>query len=210
MTDVPSPAEPVKIRAEPSAVDPDACKFVVSRTVHPGGPFFFDRPEKAEGSPLVEALFRLQGIRTVLVSANVVTVGKTADANWAYLLKPIGAAIRAQLTTGVPALVADAPALKFGDRTDGELKGALQELIDREINPGIASHGGAIHVVDVKDGVLYLRMEGGCQGCSASTVTLRQGVEVVVKKHVREIRDIVDVTDHASGSNPYLTRDTWP
>jgi len=201
----PLPPEAVKIRAEPSAVDPDACKFVVSHTVHPGGPFFFDRLEKAQGSPLIEALFQLSGIKSVLVSDNVVTVGKAREANWALLLKPIGATIRAKVASGEPCVVVT-EALRAGDLTDPELKVAIQELIDREINPGVAGHGGKIHVEDVRDGVLFIRMEGGCQGCSSSTVTLRQGVETAVKKAMREIRDIVDVTDHAAGSNPYYRR----
>jgi len=199
----PPPPEAVKIRAEPSTVDPDSCKFVANQLVHPGGPFFFDRPEKAQGSPLIEALFQLQGVQSVLVSESVVTVCKTREANWALLLKPIGATLRAKLASGQPCLVETA-ALRAGDKTDAELKTALQELIDRELNPGVAGHGGRIHVEDVRSGVLFIRMEGGCQGCASSSVTLRQGVETTVKKALQEIRDVIDVTDHAAGNNPYF------
>lgn len=200
-----APTTDIRIRAEPSTIDPDACKFVVSQTIFPGGPLFFDRPEKAQGSPLVERLFALPGVRTVLVSDNVVTVGKAPDEPWGPLLKPIGAAIRAQLQAGGPCVVASSPALKFGDRSDEELKVAIQELLDREVNPGIAAHGGAVHVVDVKDGVLFVRMSGGCQGCAASSLTLRNGVEKAVRRAMQEIRDVVDLTDHAAGTNPYYT-----
>jgi Fe-S cluster biogenesis protein NfuA len=193
----------VKIRAEPSAIDPDSCKFAVSRTVHPGGPFFFDRREKAEGSPLIEQLFELPGVVSVLVAGSVVTVGKAPDASWGGLLKPIGAAIRTQLRTGVPCIFESAPALHFGDRSDAELARLIQELLDRQINPGLASHGGSISVEKVQDAVLYVRLSGGCQGCAASKLTLNQGVEVLVRKTVPEIRDVVDLTDHAAGRSPY-------
>ena len=85
----------------------------------------------------------------------------------------------------------------------GPLAERVQMVIDEVINPGIASHGGSIHVVDVKDGVLYLRMEGGCQGCAASAATLRQGIERMVREEVPEIVNIIDVTDHTAGDNPY-------
>ena len=84
---------------------------------------------------------------------------------------------------------------------------AVQELIDRNINPSIASHGGYVSLVDVKDDVVYLAFGGGCQGCGMIDVTLRQGVEVMIKEAVPEIKEVVDITDHASGTNPYYASD---
>ena len=85
----------------------------------------------------------------------------------------------------------------------GPLAERVQEVIDTLVNPRIAAHGGAVEVVDVSDDTLYLRMTGGCQGCSASAATLRQGVERMVKDEVPEIREVVDLTDHNAGENPY-------
>lgn len=78
MSDVLPVDATITIRAETSVADPDTCKFTVSRTVHPGGPFFFHAKELAAGSPLVERLFTLPGVAHVLVAENVVTVGKDA------------------------------------------------------------------------------------------------------------------------------------
>lgn len=86
---------------------------------------------------------------------------------------------------------------------DHPLANRLQQVIEEEINPRIAAHGGAVELVDVQDDTLMLRMMGGCQGCAASAATLRQGIERMVKEAVPEIREIVDVTDHSSGINPY-------
>ncbi len=80
----------------------------------------------------------------------------------------------------------------------------VQQVLDRQVNPGIASHGGYIDLLDVRDGVAYIEMGGGCQGCAQVDVTLRQGVEVAVRAAVPEIVAIVDTTDHASGTNPYF------
>ena len=80
---------------------------------------------------------------------------------------------------------------------------AVQELLDREINPAIAAHGGYIQLLDVKDDVVYIQMGGGCQGCGMADVTLRQGVEARIREVVPGVREIVDTTDHAGGTNPY-------
>ncbi len=80
---------------------------------------------------------------------------------------------------------------------------AIQELLDNDINPTVASHGGHIALIDVQGDTAYIRLEGGCQGCGMADVTLKQGVEVQIKQHVPQIRQVLDVTDHASGHNPY-------
>jgi len=80
---------------------------------------------------------------------------------------------------------------------------AVQEVIDRQINPGVGSHGGIVSLVDVKEGTAYLRFGGGCQGCAAVDVTLKQGVEVAIRSAVPAISAIVDATDHEAGENPY-------
>lgn len=79
----------------------------------------------------------------------------------------------------------------------------IQTLLDEEINPSVAAHGGHIDLVAVKDKRAYLRLGGGCQGCGMANVTLRQGVEVAILEKVPEIEEVLDVTDHAGGTNPY-------
>jgi Fe-S cluster biogenesis protein NfuA len=165
----------ITIRAETSQADPDTCKFTVSRTVHPGGPFFFDSKDRASGSPLVERFFALPGVSYVLVAETVVTVGKDPSVAWSVLKSSIGAAIRTQLLTGVPAIFEAPRNAGARGRTDAEVRAVVQELLDGEVNRSIAAHGGKISMVDFRDGSLLIAMSGGCQGCAASQVTLRQG-----------------------------------
>jgi Fe/S biogenesis protein NfuA len=80
---------------------------------------------------------------------------------------------------------------------------AIQELLDSQINPAVASHGGHVELVDVHDDIVYIRFGGGCQGCGMVSVTLNQGVEQAIHEAFPEIREIVDVTDHAAGTSPY-------
>jgi Fe-S cluster biogenesis protein NfuA len=197
---------PISIRVETSLADPDTCKFIVSRTLHPGGPFFFANKERAVGSPLGERLFTLPGVANVLITESVVTICKEPIASWSGLKAAIGTAIRAQLLSGVPAILEMHVHTSTQGRSDAELNKAVQELLDKEVNRSIANHGGKISIVDVRQGKLFITMSGGCQGCASSQVTLRQGFEVMVKRVAPEIEEIVDATDHAAGNQPFYPR----
>ena len=79
----------------------------------------------------------------------------------------------------------------------------VQELFDSSINPSIASHGGYVDLIGIEGKTAYVQLGGGCQGCGMADVTLKQGIDVAVKETAPEIEQVVDVTDHASGTNPY-------
>ncbi|MCZ6530231.1 MAG: NifU family protein [Chloroflexi bacterium] len=79
----------------------------------------------------------------------------------------------------------------------------IQRLLDERINPAVAAHGGHIALVDVQDDTVYIRLEGGCQGCGMADVTLKQGIETEIKQLVPKITSVLDATDHAGGENPY-------
>jgi Fe/S biogenesis protein NfuA len=85
----------------------------------------------------------------------------------------------------------------------GDTAQRVQQVLERQINPAIAAHGGVVHLVNVEDGVAFVRMGGGCAGCGMAGVTLDQGIELAIRQAVPEITGIVDVTDHAAGQNPY-------
>jgi Fe/S biogenesis protein NfuA len=80
---------------------------------------------------------------------------------------------------------------------------AVQRILDDEINPAVAAHGGFVTLLDVREDVVYIQLGGGCQGCGMVDVTLRQGIEVRIRQAIPEIREIIDATDHAGGRNPY-------
>ncbi|MGH7429001.1 MAG: iron-sulfur cluster assembly accessory protein [Candidatus Methylomirabilaceae bacterium] len=80
---------------------------------------------------------------------------------------------------------------------------AVQKVIDTQINPAVASHGGHVTLLEVKEDTAFIALGGGCQGCGMADVTLRHGIEAMIKEEVPEIQHIVDTTDHAGGTNPY-------
>jgi Fe/S biogenesis protein NfuA len=81
---------------------------------------------------------------------------------------------------------------------------AVQRLIDDEINPALASHGGFVHLLDVRDGRAYVELGGGCQGCGMAHVTLKRGIEARIREALPEVKEVVDATDHAGGDHPYF------
>ena len=86
----------------------------------------------------------------------------------------------------------------------GELAEKVQTILDQQINPAIASHGGVAKLVNVEGNDIYLQLGGGCQGCGMAEVTLSQGIEASLREAIPEIGNIIDATDHASGDNPYF------
>jgi Fe/S biogenesis protein NfuA len=101
--------------------------------------------------------------------------------------------------TPSPAIGAPPPADLSGD-----VPQRVIQVLDQQVNPSIAAHGGRAELVAVERGTAYLRLGGGCQGCAMATVTLSQGIEAAIIQAVPEITSVVDVTDHQSGTNPYF------
>jgi Fe/S biogenesis protein NfuA len=98
-----------------------------------------------------------------------------------------------------PAVGAHAPLDLSGDAAQ-----RVVQVLEQQINPSIAAHGGRADLVAVEEGTAYLRLSGGCQGCGMASVTLNQGIEVALTEAIPEVERVVDVTDHASGTNPYF------
>ena len=200
-----SPAD-VRITAEP--IDNGRCKFLVSEPLHAGGVRRFASPDEARGSPLAEAIFAIPGadVSEVIVSGNLVTVVKRSPAAWPVVGKAVGQAIRAALAGAQPPVTSKpAASPKAGTApVDDALYERVADLVESQVKPMVARHGGRVELIDVQDAVVMVRMAGGCQGCGMADVTLRQGIEAMLQQHVPEVKGIVDITDHTAGSNPYF------
>ena len=101
----------------------------------------------------------------------------------------------------------EVPMLGEGPREDltGPAAERVQRLLDTEINPAIAAHGGQVHLLGVRGTKVYLSFGGGCHGCGMADVTLKEGIETRIKEVVPEIAEVVDTTDHSTGENPYYS-----
>ena len=177
------------------------CTFTVDRPVYPGGSWHFGSAESAEGSPLAERIMAIDSVTGVLVSENLVTVSKEGFEEWFPVAKQVGAIIRECLADESTKPIAADLAERIP--TSDEMREKVQQVLDAEINPQVAMHGGVIDLLDVKGNTLFIRMGGGCQGCGSATATLKQGVEKILRERIPEIGEILDTTDHAAGRNPY-------
>jgi Fe-S cluster biogenesis protein NfuA len=187
----------IRISGEPSAQG-EGCKFIVDRPLLPGQSAFFGKEEDALGSPLAQELLQIPGMESVLIAENTVTLGAQHPVDWPAL--GIGHIIRRHLANGAPVVGSE----YFEDLpSEGDLKWAITDLLNREINPAVATHGGYVELIDVKNNNVFIRLGGGCQGCGAADVTLKQGIEKAIRNLVPRVGEILDTTDHASGRNPY-------
>jgi Fe-S cluster biogenesis protein NfuA len=187
----------IKITGEPSK-DGLRCAFTVDRPVLAGESVHFGDTESARRSPLAADLLGVPGIASVLIADNLVTVSAEHAVDWPAL--GVGHVIRKHLRTGKP--IVD-PAYFDDLPSEGDLKWAIGDLLEREINPAVAQHGGYVELIDVKRNNVFLRLGGGCQGCGAADVTLKQGIEKAIRGLAPSIGEILDTTDHAAGRNPY-------
>jgi Fe-S cluster biogenesis protein NfuA len=193
----------ITISSEVDKRNPAICRFTVNRTLHIGTASF-DNKAQTEQSLLAQKLFEIEGITRVQLIGHLLVVSKAANHDWPELIKRVEAILEAFLVSGFALSqeqVEDRMML-MGRGT----KEKIQYLLAHKINPGVAAHAGFVELIDVKDNNVYIRLGGGCQGCGAADFTLRQGIEAIIRKEVPEILQVLDVTDHAAGMNPYYQR----
>lgn len=179
-----------------------ACVFMVDRPVFEGHSAWFPNAELAGESPLAEALFAVDGVDSVIIHDFTVTVGRkpTVFGEWDQMAKEIGSTIRGHLLEEKPVV---SESFLAGLPSEDSIRETLQRVIDTEINPGIAAHSGAIKLDRVEGNTVYIEMMGGCQGCAASDITLRQGIHEAFRSAMPGVGAILDVTDHSAGKNPF-------
>jgi Fe-S cluster biogenesis protein NfuA len=189
----------ISIIGEPTS-NPATCKFTVDRAVYPGNSAFFGNREAAELSPLASKLFEIPEIECVLIADNQITLTKSGFDPWPAVGKQVGVKIREHIGSG------EAAVSEEYTRTlppESDIRDKVQQLLDREVNPALSMHGGWVELIDVKKNSVFLRLGGGCQGCGAVDVTLKQGIEKSIRELIPEVGEILDTTDHAAGRNPY-------
>lgn len=197
-------ASETKIEVDEVRDDSDTCVLRVDRTIA-RTPEYYSTVEEAASSPLGRRLLAIGGLEAVLLQDKTVT-----------LLKPVPGEPWQSITAAAVSIIGEhfaeldrirAAASREMNSDERELFFEVQNLLNEEINPMVASHGGYIEVIDVKESDLYVSMGGGCQGCGMAAVTLRQGVEQLIRQHMPAVRNIFDATDHAAGENPYYSAD---
>ena len=191
----------IKIRGMPTA-SPTVCKFVVDRPIIKMGDAAYFRKGMEGKSRLPKSLFELEYITKIGIEGDtVVLTSDMKDISWPERGKEIGKVIRDFLALDVPPIVLEAV-----EEQDEEVFKEVNDLIENLVNPSVGMHGGVVKLIRVMDGKAYVTMGGGCQGCSAASVTLKRGVETMIVAKVDEITEVVDITNHDAGANPYYEK----
>ena len=169
--------------------NPDALMFRVDEVLVPAGTFEFRSRSEATRAPLAQKLLALEGIDLILVAPKFVTVRKQSEADWHDLIADVTITMQNFLLSGDMAVLdALGPAAPGPQRTALEKK--IIALIDEEIRPAVAQDGGDVEFVGFTDGVVSLRMTGACGSCPSSTMTLKMGIEALLKEEIPEVESV--------------------
>jgi Fe-S cluster biogenesis protein NfuA len=171
--------------------NPATLKFLPGREVMAQGVADFTEPDQTAASPLAGRLFAIEGVTGVFLGSDFITVTKAEGQDW-YLLKPaLLGAIMEHFLSGDPVLEAGAEVDEGGaSDEDDELVRQIRELIDTRVRPAVAQDGGDIIFRGFERGVVYLHMRGACSGCPSSTITLKNGIENLLRYYVPEVVEV--------------------
>ena len=171
--------------------NPATMKFMPSQTVMGSGTLEVTDARGAAASPLAEALFAIDGVRGVFLGSDFITVTKDAARDWPSFKPLILACIMEHFTNNRPMLAVGATANEaVHGADDGEVAGQIRELLDARIRPAVAQDGGDITFQKYEDGIVYLTMKGSCAGCPSSTMTLKAGIENMLKHYIPEVKEV--------------------
>lgn len=183
--------------------NPNALKFVVDKVLLEKGSISFESKAKSTDSALVSKLFEIKSVENVLIGKNFITITKKADEVWDNIYEKIIGIINSYIESGKPiieelkASAKDEPA--FGGQTSkldfkaDPVEEKIREILDNQIRPAVMSDGGDIIFESYENGVLKLHLQGACSSCPSSIMTLKAGVEQLLKRAVPELKEVIAV-----------------
>ena len=173
--------------------NPATLKFLPGRVVLASGTADFTGVEDAAGrSPLAARLFEIGGVVAVFFGADFITITKSSDKEWHVLKPSILGTIMEHMTAGLP-ILSDVPvddAASAATEEDSEVVGQIKELIETRVRPAVAQDGGDIVFEGFDEGIVYLQLRGACAGCPSSSMTLKMGIENMLKHYIPEVTEV--------------------
>ena len=172
--------------------NPATLKFLPGQEVMATGTRDFRDEAEAEASPLAEALFSLGDVTGVFFGTDFVTVTKADDAAWDHIKPAILGAIMEHYQSGAATIEGEGAAGGHAEHTgeDGDIVRQIKELLDTRVRPAVAQDGGDITFHGFDRGVVYLHMQGACAGCPSSTLTLKMGIENLLRHYIPEVLEV--------------------
>lgn len=176
--------------------NPETMKFVANKLLYPGKSIDFPDEGTAAPSPLAKELFAFPFIRSVFIASNFVTLTKTPDTDWNDVIPTIREFLKTYLEEGKPIINEDEIPVRKADsgevnEDDSDVVKRIKELLDNYVKPAVEMDGGAIAFRSYNDGVVNLMMQGSCSGCPSSMITLKSGIEGMMKRMIPEVKEVV-------------------
>lgn len=193
---------PTTIYAE-STPNPVTMKFVANRMLIFGNPMEFDDPNNTANSPLATKLFNFSFIKSVFIAENFVSLTRTPDIQWDDIVLELREFIRDYLMNGNPVVLeenfedpaeaAHAASTSFGENAEpqSETDQRIIDILEEYVKPAVIQDGGHIYFKAFNEGTVSLVLQGACSGCPSSTVTLKTGIEGLLKRMVPEVNEVV-------------------
>ncbi|SLN53081.1 Fe/S biogenesis protein NfuA [Aquimixticola soesokkakensis] len=176
-----------------STPNPATLKFLPGQTVLDAGTADFTTPEAAEKSPLAKRVFAVGGVTAVFFGGDFVTVTKDDATDWDHIKPAILGAIMEHFQSGAAVMEGEANTQAghaAHDGPDGDIVDQIKELLDTRVRPAVAQDGGDITFYGFDKGVVYLHMQGACAGCPSSTLTLKMGIENLLRHYIPEVLEV--------------------
>ncbi|MEO1562507.1 MAG: NifU family protein [Pseudomonadota bacterium] len=179
------------IQTEPTP-NPATLKFIPGQAVMPTGTADFPNIDAAVSSPLATRIFAVDGVTGVFFGPDFVTVTKADTTEWDHLKPSLLGAIMEHYQSGAPVIEGEDTSGGHAehDGEDAEIVGQIKELLDTRVRPAVAQDGGDITFHGFERGVVYLHMQGACAGCPSSTITLKMGIENLLRHYIPEVTEV--------------------
>jgi NFU1 iron-sulfur cluster scaffold homolog, mitochondrial len=177
--------------------NPETMKFVANKLLYPGKSIDFPDIETAKPSPLALELFGFPFIKSVFVASNFVTLTKTNETDWNDVIPAIRQFLKEYLEENKPVINEDEVATMKHESSntveadDDDVVIRVKELLENYVKPAVEMDGGAIQFKSYKDGVVNLMLQGSCSGCPSSMITLKAGIEGMMKRMIPEVKEVV-------------------
>lgn len=172
--------------------NPSTVKFLPGEPVLDRGTASFNKGDDTKNAPLVTRLFSLQGVMGVFLGQDFMSVTKADDTDWSMLKPMVLAALMEHFSTGQPIVLDHGrdDEADVSNENDDEIVVQIKELIETRVRPSVMMDGGDIVFHSFEDGIVYLEMQGACAGCPSSTMTLKSGIENMLKHFIPEVQDV--------------------
>lgn len=183
-------SEEVKIISE-GTPNPNALKFVLDKIIIESGSANFPSKESCSNSPLAKRLFEINSIEEVFIGKQFITITKKQSALWESIYNEIIDRIKNHISNGDPVITGEIKS-KPGS-TGNIIEDKIREILDTQIRPAVASDGGDVIFNSFDDGILKLHLQGACSSCPSSTMTLKHGIEQMLKRQIPEIKEVISI-----------------